>query len=62
VSNIKHKQTVYLVIREDDEVCCAVTRTEERAQELCGQYEQQYRDHAHATFNFYVMGQTFYDE
>ena len=62
MSNIKNKQTVYLVIRSDDEVCCAVTRTEQRAHELAGEYAQRYRDLAYETYNFYVMGQTFYDE
>lgn len=60
MSNIKNKQTVYLVCRYDD-VCCAVCRTEDRAFELAGEYSQQYRDLG-ATGMFYVMGQTFYDE
>lgn len=60
MSNIKHKQTVYLVVREDD-VCCAVTRTEEKAQELAGEYEQRAWDQ-NINLSYSVMGQTFYDE
>lgn len=61
MSNIKNKQTVYLVIRDDDNVCCAVAKTEEKAQELAGEYEQKAWDQ-NINIHFSVMGQTFYDE
>lgn len=68
MSNIKNKQTLYLVIRyyvDDDirvEVPCAITRTEERAIELCGQYRQEFLDKGITYIDFYVQGQTYYDE
>lgn len=68
MSNVKNKQTLYLVMRycvdEKDyiEVPCAITRTEERATELCGQYRQEFLDHGITYIDFYVQGQTYYDE
>lgn len=68
MSNIKNKQTLYLVMRysvDDDirvEVPCAITRTEERAIELCGRYRQEFLDLGVTYFDFYVQGQTYYDE
>ena len=68
MSNIKNKQTLYLVMRyclDNDvrvEVPCAITLTEERAIELCGQYRQEFLDRGITYFDFYVQGQTYYDE
>ncbi len=70
MSNIKNKDTLYIVVRYDinDYVCdkvetpCAITRTEERAIELCGQYRQEFLDRGITHYDFYVQGQTYYDE
>lgn len=66
MSNIKNKDTLYLVVRSDEEddskVVCAITRTEERAHELCGQYLQEMLDRNILWYGFYVQGQTYYDE
>ncbi len=68
MSNIKNKDTLYLVVRQDfmdyeaDNVVCAITRTEERAVELCGQYRQEFLDRGITHYDFYVQGQTYYDE
>lgn len=68
MSNVKNKQTLYLVMRymlEDaipHEVPCAITRTEERAIELAGKYRQEFLDLGVTYFDFYVQGQTYYDE
>jgi len=68
MSNIKNKDTLYLVVRQDfmdyeaSDVVCAITRTEERAIELCGQYRQEFLDRGITHYDFYVQGQTYYDE
>ena len=70
MSNIKNKDTLYMVMRYsvdtgdwgEPEVCCAITRTEERAIELCGQYLQEFVDRGVTYYDFYVHGQTYYDE
>jgi hypothetical protein len=68
MSNIKNKDTLYLVVRQDfkdyeaSDVVCAITRTEERAIELCGQYRQEFLDRGITHYEFYVQGQTYYDE
>lgn len=67
MSNIKNKQTLYLVMRYmlgdvRAEVPCAITLTEERAIELCGQYRQEFLDMGITYFDFYVQGQAYYDE
>ncbi len=68
MSNIKNKDTLYLVVRYpveellEDIITCAITRTEERAIELCGQYRQQFLDCGITHYDFYVQGQTYYDE
>lgn len=68
MSNVKNKQTLYLVMRycvDNDirvEVPCAITRTEERAIELAGKYRQEFLDLGVTYFDFYVQGQTYYDE
>jgi len=69
VSNIKNKDTLYIVVRYDlrgyefsAETPCAITRTEERAIELCGQYRQEFLDRGITHYDFYVQGQTYYDE
>jgi hypothetical protein len=67
MSNIKNKDTLYLVVRYnmhtyEEAACCAITRTHERAAELCGVYLQELRDHGILIYDFYVQGQTYYDE
>ena len=68
MSNIKNKQTLYIVVRyhveelTERETPCAITLTEERAIELCGQYRQEFLDMGITYFDFYVQGQTYYDE
>jgi hypothetical protein len=68
MSNIKNKDTLYLVVRVDfkdyeaNNVVCAITRTEERAVELGGQYRQEFLDRGITHYDFYVQGQTYYDE
>ena len=68
MSNIKNKDTLYMVVRynlddnDKETACCAITRTMERAIELCGVYRQQLLDIGILTYDFYVQGQTYYDE
>lgn len=68
MSNIKNKDTLYMVVRDDlesdhrDLVVCAITRTEERARELCGQFQQEMYDRKIRFYDFFVQGQIFYDE
>jgi len=68
MSNIKNKDTLYMVMREDLEdydsqvVCCAITRTHEKALELCGQFQQEFIDRNIRFYDFFVQGQIFYDE
>lgn len=68
MSNIKNKDTLYLVVRRDfkdyeaNDIVCAITRTEEFAIELCGRYQQEFLDYKITNYDFYVQGQTFYDE
>lgn len=67
MSNIKNKDTLYLVVRvdfkyESRNIVCAITRTHERALELCGRYQQELIDHGITHYDFYVHGQTYYDE
>ncbi len=68
MNNIKNKDTLYLVVRVDfkdyeaNNVVCAITRTEERAIELCGRYRQEFLDRGITHYDFYVQGQTYYDE
>lgn len=44
------------------DTCCAITRTYDRALELCGQYRQEMVDKKLPGYDFYVQGQTYYDE
>lgn len=60
MSNIKNKTTLYIVMR-GHAVPCAITKTEEEAQRLCGVYEQQMLD-AGATAHYSVQAQIYYDE
>lgn len=68
MSYIRNKDTLYMVVRYDlndpntSEVCCAITKTEEFASTLAGQYRQQMFDAGILTYDFYVQGQIYYDE
>ena len=66
MSNVKNKDILYLVVRsdekDDDRVVCAITRTEERAHELCGESAQRMIDAGITAYQFNVQGQIYYDE
>lgn len=69
MSNIKNKQTLYLVMRyclehntTESHIVCAITRTEEYGVQLCGVYRQEFLDRGVTYYDFYVQGQTYYDE
>ena len=68
MSNIKNKDTLYIVTRYnvsdqyDTVTCCAITRTHERALELCGVYRQTMLDAGIICYDFFVQGQIYYDE
>lgn len=68
MSNIKNKETLYLVMRycvdtgNMEHVCCAITRTEEFAIDLCGRYRQEFLDKGITYYDFYVQGQIYYDQ
>lgn len=66
MSRIANKATLYAVMRfvegQRDTVCC-FCKTLERAEELCGEYEQKYRDEGweSSSFYFYPVANIFYD-
>lgn len=68
MSNIKNKDTLYMVVRVDldnqelDPVVCAITRTQDYAKTLCETYQQEMLDRNIRWYDFYVQGQTYYDE
>lgn len=66
MSNIKNKDTLYMVVRVDQEdsspVVCAITRTQDYAKTLCETYQQEMLDRNIWWYDFYVQGQTYYDE
>jgi len=60
MSNIKNKQTLYVVVRGLG-VICAITKTAEFADILARRYEQQWKD-VGASVKFHVEANTYYDE
>lgn len=63
--NIKNKQLVYIVVRHDftrNDVVVAVTADGDRADELAGEYTQQFLDRGYSKEEvyFYVACSTFY--
>lgn len=72
MSNIKNKDMLFAVVRRDitgmgevhHEAICCFTRTPERAQELADSYTQEWIDRniQPKYFDFYVVGNVFYDE
>lgn len=74
MSTLKNKGIIYAVVRKDysddegfsfnkDTICC-FTKTYERSTELAQQYEQEFLDRGipNSSFDFYVVGNVFYDE
>jgi hypothetical protein len=66
---LKNKDFIFTVMRSERDpkihhVLCATTRTPEKAEELCGVYEQEMLDRGcqEGDYMFYVNAQTFYDE
>ena len=67
----KNKDFIFLVMRkagladaDATDVCCATTLTAQKAEELCGVYEQELVDRGFlkGDFHFYVNTQIYYDE
>lgn len=67
----KNKDFIFLVVRRSglatidaEDVVCAATRTPNKAEELCGVYEQELLDAGlkKGDFTFYVQTQIYYDE
>ena len=61
MSLVKNKQVLYLVVRSDKSVC-AIALSEQKADELCGEYTQMMLDASIPGYSFSVQGQVFYDE
>jgi len=68
---LKNKDYIFLVVRKSglatidaEDIVCATTRTSEKAEELCGVYEQELLDAGlkKGDFTFYVQAQIYYDE
>lgn len=50
-----------MVVRTDG-VVCAIALSEQKAQELCGEYKQMMLDKGRDELSYCVQGQVFYDE
>ena len=66
---LKNKDWIFLVMRSEanpsvHHVVCAATRTYEKAEELCGVYEQDMLDKGcvKGDYHFYATAQSYYDE
>lgn len=73
MSNVKNKETIYAILRKDQDkrdfpsidrdVVCAFCKTLEGAEELCGEYQQAWEDSNGSNDSYYyVVGNTFYDK